>query len=75
MPRPPETTMRAAVSSGRSLTLISLFSKLASPSGAGAVMVSTAALPPSSAEAKAVVRTVATIFLSLVLTVSSALPA
>ena len=30
--------MRAAVSSGRSLTLISLFSKLASPSGAGAVM-------------------------------------
>jgi hypothetical protein len=38
-------------------------------------MASTTALPPFSAEAKAVVRPVATIFLSLVLTVSSALPA
>ena len=37
--------MRAAVSSGRSLTLISLFSKLDKPSAAGGVMVSIEARP------------------------------
>ena len=75
MPRPPETTMRAAVSSGRSLTLISEPSKLEMPTAGAAVTMSIGAAPPSLAAAKAVVRTVPTTILSLVSTVSSALPA
>ena len=76
MPRPPEMTTRAAVSSGRSLSVISAPTKLDRRHLVAAhSTVSTLAEPPSPVAAKAVVRTVATTFLSEVWTVSSALPA
>ena len=67
--------MRAAVSSGLSLALISEPSKLESPTEGAGVTVSIGAEPLSAAAANAVVRTVPTMILSLASTVSSALPA
>ena len=67
--------MRAAVSSGRSLTAISEPSKLERERAGGAGIASIGAEPLSPALAKAVVRTVPTTTLSDVSTVSSALPA
>ena len=57
-PRPPEITMRAEASSGRSEVVSSAFSKLDSPAAAGPLIVSTGADPPSCAEANAEIRTV-----------------
>ena len=76
MARPPETTILAAASSGRS----DLTSFLDDEAGlgrarAGAAMVSTVAEPPSAAALKAVGRTVITFLASEDCTVSSALPA
>ena len=77
MPRPPEITMRAVVSSGRSLLLSSSPAKttlsVASPP---ASTVSIAAEPPSAAAgSKVVLRTVITLVSSFDWTVARALPA
>ena len=72
--RPPETTILAAPSSGRSDLTISSDTKAvlgASP----AATLSTEADPPSAAAAKAVGRTVMTFLASADWTVSSAFPA
>ena len=74
MARPPETTILAAPSSGRSDLTISSPTKAALPASAPAT-VSTVAEPPSAAAAKAVGRTVMTFLASDDWTVSSALPA
>ena len=74
-PRPPETMILAAVSSGRSDFWISAFSKLERPTGAGTATVSMGADPLLPTAGNAVVRTVMTFFLSLVCTVWMALPA
>ena len=72
--RPPETTILAAPSSGRSDLTISSLTKVALPASAPA-MVSTLAEPPSPAASKLVGRTVMTFLPSEDWTVSSALPA
>ena len=76
MARPPETMILAAVSSGRSLLVISRPTKLEVPTSPTAVMLSMVALPPVAAAAsKPVARTVMTFTLSLLCTVAIALPA
>ena len=76
MPRPPEITTRALVSSGRSDSVSAAPTNLERPVSASASMVSTAAEPPSAgARSNAVVRTVISLTLSLDCTVASALPA
>ena len=74
-PRPPETTIPALVSSGRSdaATLSSTHSDR--PGLSAALMVSTGALPPSAAASKVEVRIVTTLAASLDFTVWIALPA
>ena len=75
-PRPPDTTTRAAVSSGRSLSDNSRPTKRARPGSAAASIAETVALPPWPAAAgNAVVRTVTTLIASLDRTVAMALPA
>ena len=74
--RPPETTIFAPPSSGRSDFVTSSETKLAVWSAAGASTASMRPEPPSpAAAANAVGRTVATILASEVVTGSSALPA
>ncbi len=76
IPRPPEITTRAAVSSGRSLRDSSAETKreLSGTSTAGAGSIG--ALPPSAGTgSKLAARTVMTFFASGLATVASALPA
>ena len=75
MARPPETTILAAVSSGRADLTICWSTKLVFPAPGPASTVSTAAEPPSAAALKLVARTVITFLASEDWTVSSALPA
>ncbi|MCY1458349.1 hypothetical protein D9M71_757230 [compost metagenome] len=76
MPRPPETTILAAVSSGRSDLASSSPTKAEMPALCAAPTASTAAEPPSAATAsKPVVRTVITLMAALDCTVAMALPA
>jgi hypothetical protein len=75
MPRPPEITTEAAVSSGRSDSAISWLTKLEIPASCAASTAASSALPPSAATAsKAVVRTVITFLASLDCTVAITLP-
>jgi hypothetical protein len=76
MARPPETTMRAAVSSGRSDFTTSAPTKELRPGSGAAATASMGALPPVAATgSKEAARTVITFFSSAVFTVASALPA
>ena len=76
MPRPPETMIFAAVSSGRSDLDTSRLMNEDNPLSAAAATFSTTALPPSAATASnPVVRTVMTLMASDDCTVASALPA
>ena len=76
MPRPPETTTRAELRSGRSERAVSRPRKVARLAGSTAATVTISAAPPVSAAAgKAVVRTVITRLASVLFTVASALPA
>ena len=76
MPRPPETTILAEVSSGRSDLDKAALTKLDRPGSAAAATGSIAALPPSAlALSKVDVRTVMIFFASLDCTVAMALPA
>ena len=76
MPRPPEITTRAAVSSGRSLLDSSADTNRDTAGLATAATASTAALPPSAATgSKLAARTVITFLASLLFTVAIALPA
>ena len=76
MPRPPETTTRAEVSSGRSDLDTSRPTNDDSPLSAGASTFSTGAEPPLAATAsKPVARTVMTLIGSADCTVAIALPA
>ena len=76
MPRPPEITTRAAVSSGRSLLDSSADTKRDTPVCSGGSTVSIGALPPSAGTgSKLAARTVITLFRSADFTVASALPA
>ncbi|OQB98740.1 MAG: hypothetical protein BWX79_03265 [Alphaproteobacteria bacterium ADurb.Bin100] len=74
--RPPETTILAAVRSGRSFLAISLPRNVLLPLSAAPATVSTAALPPvAAAGSKPVVRTVMTLVASALCTMAIALPA
>ena len=76
MPRPPEMTTRALVSSGRSDLVNSWETKTDRPASAAAAMSSMgAAAAPAGAGSKAVPRTVMTLMASFELTVARALPA
>ena len=76
MPRPPEITTDAAVSSGRSDLAISSPMKVETPASCAASTLSTLALPPSaSAGSKPVPRTEITFLASFDFTVAMALPA
>jgi hypothetical protein len=76
MPRPPEMTILAPVSSGRSDSVSCAPRYLERPDSAVAAMVSTGAEPPSAgAGSKDVMRTVISLMGSLDLTVIMALPA
>ena len=76
MARPPETTTRAAVSSGRSLLAISAPRKAERPGSSAAATASTGAEPPSAGTgSKEAARTVMTFLASEDFTVASALPA
>ncbi|MNE30058.1 hypothetical protein D3C80_1235580 [compost metagenome] len=76
MPRPPETMIFAAVSSGRSDLASSSPTKADRPKSSAPASVSMAALPPSAATAsKPVPRTVITLTAALDCTVAMALPA
>jgi hypothetical protein len=73
-PRPPEMTTRAAVSSGRSLLVISASRKVEVPGSSAGVTASTGALPPSAGTgSNEAARTVMTLFESADFTVASAL--
>ena len=75
-PRPPEITILALVSSGRSDLDRASLANFEVPGSAAAAIFSIAALPPSAAAAKAVVRTVMTFLAPLgACKVSVALPA
>ncbi len=73
--RPPETTILAPPSSGRSDLVMRFSRKVDRPGSRAAEPVSIGAEPPASAGAKAAVRTVSTTFGSLDCTVCTALPA
>ncbi len=76
IPRPPEMTISAEVSSGRSDSATSSPTNAEMPASCTASTASTEALPPSAATAsKAVVRTVMTFFASALCTVAMTLPA
>ena len=76
MPRPPETTTPAVVSSGRPEVLRVWPSKRASAGASGTSTGSTAALPPvAAAGSNAVPRTVSILIGSVACTVAIALPA
>ena len=76
MPRPPDTTILAPASSGRSLLATSRDTNALLPVSATAVTDSTAAEPPvAGAASNAVVRTVSTFTASALCTVAIALPA
>jgi hypothetical protein len=75
MPRPPDTMMRAAASSGRALFVRLRPVTADCPVSATAASASTGALPPVAAGSNAVARTVITLIASFDCTVASALPA
>ena len=76
IPRPPDTTTLAAVSSGRSDLVSSRPIIVARPASGAGASASTAAEPPVlEAASKPVERTVMTLILSLLCTVARALPA
>ncbi|MOA53827.1 hypothetical protein D3C78_1773430 [compost metagenome] len=76
MPRPPDTTIFAPVSSGRSDLATSSPTKREIPASLTLAMLSMLALPPSPATAsKPVPRTVITLMAALDCTVAMALPA
>ena len=76
IPRPPDTTTRAAVSSGRSDLESSAPRKLDSPDSPAPATASVAAPPPSAAAGpNPVMRTVMTLMASVLCTVAMALPA
>ena len=75
MPRPPEMTILAEVSSGRSDFDSSAFSKVERPAAAGREIFSIGAEPLSPAAGKDVARTVMTFLASPDCTVWMALPA
>ena len=75
MPRPPEITTLAAVSSGRADCDSASLTKCERPFGAGTAIFSTGAAPPSGLAVNAVVRMVSTFLACVHSTVWIALPA
>ncbi len=75
MPRPPATTTRAAVSSGRTDSVTRRSRKREAPSSETAAIASIGASPVSATGANAGARTVITFFASVERTVASAFPA